>query len=421
MKSNSVIKSLGIYYALNASAVQFNSIVFRVVVGFLVGAPLKAVAYITCIEYLLNFILEVPTGRIADKYGRIPMAIIGHVSVILGLSCGYVAASGFINDENTIHIFYMLHGVFIGFCRPLISGSIDGFYKDAMKRKGESEADLGFSISSKYGRYLTTIYITLAFIVLIVFDQTLGAQHAFVPGILLWVMTTHRLYKDYLSFGDSSIKTETPIKKIFQVFKQNRNILVSTYYNFAQWVIKYLVFGYFLVTFGREFAGQSKSLQWMTMIAFMLGSQGFGWILKSVVIPKMIYKMSEKQYLTTFLAASFFAGLLGLSTLDTSNLSVNFTVAVFIFGMFTFAAMSAVERYSKDKLTKEVASTDYAMFLSIQNMPGYTFVVLHGLYYIFLGTGTPSLNEIFSQVAITSIMFIIGVYILDKSKERGAV
>ena len=86
-----VLKSLGIYKAVNASAVQFNSIVFRVVVGFLAGVPAEIIALIPAIEFILNFLLEVPAGYLADKYGRVPFAIIGHITVILGLTCGYVA------------------------------------------------------------------------------------------------------------------------------------------------------------------------------------------------------------------------------------------------------------------------------------------------------------------------------------------
>ena len=71
----SILRRMGLYRALNASAVQFNSIVFRVVVGFLAGVPGEIVALIPAIEFFLNFLLEIPSGYLADRYGRIPFAI----------------------------------------------------------------------------------------------------------------------------------------------------------------------------------------------------------------------------------------------------------------------------------------------------------------------------------------------------------
>lgn len=417
MKPRSAIQGLGVYLALNASAVQFNSIVFRVVVGFLIGAPLEVIAYITYIEYALNTILEIPTGRLADKYGRVPMAILGHLTVIIGLSCGYTASSGFIEDDQLIHLFYIMHGVFIGFCRPLLSGSVDAFYKDAMKKLGEAQADLGFSLSVRYGKYLTTFYIALAFILLIGFHYTIGAQHAFIVGIILWIATGLKLFSDYKEFGDSN-KTTTETKEIFSKFFSNKNILVSTFYNLFQWMIKCIVFGYFLVSFGREFSEASPILLWGAMASFMIGAQGFGWILKSSIIPKLVGNMKERNYIILFFMGSALSGLIGRYALMDGNLSMLSIIGFFIFGMLVFSSMSALDRYSKDKLTKEVESSDYAMFLSIQNMPGYLFVVIHGLYYAHFKDGAPSLDEIFFQVSVLSVLCSVIVWGLSKNSNQ---
>ena len=172
---DSILKSLGIYRALHASAVQFNSIVFRVVVGFLAGVPVEIVALIPAIEFTLNFLLEVPAGYLADKYGRIPFAIIGHVTVILGLSCGYIALLGLTNPDAT-HALFVFHGIFIGFTRPLTSGSVEAFYQDALERIPQENGsknviDKSFTLSKKYGKHLTTIAVVMAFLACLLYTS----------------------------------------------------------------------------------------------------------------------------------------------------------------------------------------------------------------------------------------------------------
>ena len=71
------IRRLGLFNAFFESGVTYNSIIFRVVVGVMGRIPLEAVAIVTTLEFLLNSVLEVPLGYVADKYGRVKSTIVG--------------------------------------------------------------------------------------------------------------------------------------------------------------------------------------------------------------------------------------------------------------------------------------------------------------------------------------------------------
>ena len=158
---NIAIKRLGYFKACHSSAVQFNSIVFRVVVGFLADVPVEIIALVTSIEFFLNFILEIPAGFIADRYGRVKLAILGLLSGIVGLFSSYIALTNLLGSYS--YTLFILQGVFIGFTRPLVSGSIEAFYQDSIK-KLTSQEDIeknveqkSFTLSDAYGRYLTCL------------------------------------------------------------------------------------------------------------------------------------------------------------------------------------------------------------------------------------------------------------------------
>lgn len=400
-----LLKRLGVYRALNASAVQFNSIVFRVVVGFLAGIPGQIVALVPAIEFTLNFLLDVPAGYLADKYGRIPFAIAGHVSVILGLVCAYLGLLGIANPEVSYFLF-VLQGVFVGLMRPLNSGSVEAFYQDALIRQSRDAASdalvaRSFTVSKAYGKHLTTIAVVAAFGSIYVFHSTMGAHHAFIPGIILWAVTLWKLIDDYRTLGDVK-QTPSPVTRIIKTLVGKRRAFNSVLYSLSGFMLLGIVMGYFIVAVGREMSGSSQFLKWVTIVAFMLGSQGFGWIAKSYVLPPLINRMSERHYLT------FFYLVLAIAS---STLSYSFwlmphwaTIAVvFFYGAIFFMAYSAIQSVSQNMVMDEVEKKDYAMMLSVQNAPGLLFIGLYSLYLTLLRNGCPSVTEILISVAAISV------------------
>ena len=264
------IKKMGIYRALNSSAIQFNSAVFRCVVGVLANVPPSTVAIITTIEFCLNFILEIPTGRIADRYGRVPCAIIGHIAVILGLSCGYTAL--ILGGRGSIpELLFILHGVLIGITTPLVSGSLGAFYQDAVTREEElglhEDAQYSFTLSGAFGKYFTTIAIIVAFIFVYILHQFEMSHHAFIPGIILWGGALYRLALDYRGLGDR-YSLPSSMSHIVKLFK-NRRVLTAMLHHASAYLFVAIIAGYLIISIGREFEGRISEFQsWLLMFLF---------------------------------------------------------------------------------------------------------------------------------------------------------
>lgn len=406
---DSILKSLGIYKALHASAVQFNSIVFRVVVGFLADVPVEIIALIPAIEFTLNFLLEVPAGYLADKYGRIPFAIIGHVTVILGLSCGYIALLELTNPDVT-HALFVFHGVLIGFTRPLTSGSVEAFYQDALERIPQENGsknviDKSFTLSKKYGKHLTTIAVVMAFLAIYLFHETVGAHHAFVLGIGLWILTLIKLICDYKNFGDVQDQQSDTVS-IFDAFRASHRALISVFYSLSSFMLMGIVMGYFIVALGRDIVDQNSFAYWSMIVSFMIASQGLGWIAKSYILPYLIQSFNEKKYLSIFYFVLFALGFVLQTAFDSLNTGLSIFL-IFVFGMVFFTALSAIQSVSQNMLLSEVERKDYAMALSIQNMPGLLFIGLYSFCLVIYKNGCPEVGEIFVSVSAISLVFLL--------------
>lgn len=167
-----------------------------------------------------------------------------------------------------------------------------------------------------------------------------------------------------------------------------------------------IVMGYFIVALGREIPSASSSFKWLTIIAFMMGSQGLGWVAKSYILPPLINRMSEKQYLTLFYGVLLVASLALLYSFG-SIPEWAVIVLVFFYGLIFFTAFSAIQSVAQNMVLGEVGKNDFAMVLSVQNMPGLLFVGLYSLYLTLFRNGCPSSSEIFMSVATISFVFLL--------------
>ena len=409
-----ILERLGTYRALNAATVQFNSVVFRVVVGFLAGIPAHIVATIPAIEFVINFLLEIPTGRLADRFGRIPLAIIGHIAVILGLSCGYVALNIHSVNPELAYTLFILHGVFIGFNKPLTSGSVEAFYQDALHRCEDRNEDLlykSMTISKKYGKYLTTVAIVLSFASIFVMKESIGAHHAFVIGIILWALTLLKLYQDYSHLGDVT-NEPTKINSILKMIVTSRRSWISIFYSTSAFTLIGLVMGYFIVAIGREETGH---LRWTLIIAFMLSSQGLGWIVKSHILPNLINKISEKNYLSIFYLSLSLLGILLYYFFRNLN---PFLLIVFIsiLGITFMTAVSAISSVAHNIIMSEVKKDDFAFAISVQSMPGYLVISLMSYIFSIYFDGTPSTEGIVLTMSVLSGGFFLGHIFIYREK-----
>ena len=169
------LRSFGIYRVFFSSVIQYNSICFRVIGGLMYPNLLKSVAFVTALEFFLNSLLEVPFGKLSDKYGRARLAVLGVFLVSLGSLSLYFA---FLNHENTELAYYFLtaNALLIGIGKPFYSGSVESFYQsvlDCHKKTAEDEKLISNSLSasSHYGRFVPIIFVLLAFTCLIGFEK----------------------------------------------------------------------------------------------------------------------------------------------------------------------------------------------------------------------------------------------------------
>ncbi|MCI5072834.1 MFS transporter [bacterium] len=410
-----IIKHLGIYRAFHASAVQFNSVIFRLIVGVLAlisGISPTAVAIVTFIEFSLNGLLEVPLGYLADTLGRVPSIILGLMMYMSGLSCVYVAL--ILNNQWSAYLF-VAHGILIGLGKPFKSGSVEAFYQNALDLhcKNDSEKKLlltSLTDSQRYGKFYVLISVTVAFFLSWIFNLLNALPHVFIVGISLYAVCIRILWKDYLIFGDiEKRKNNSSFKKVFKTILQNRKIKLSILYNFYFWMIGVVIAGYLLVSLGREHEG---SEQWIFMLSFMYGWSAIGPIVRGYLLPHLIKRMSTKAYLITFCANIVVFSSIFLLLYQKVHFTFQALYLLF-YGVIFHVSFSAFQNLSMNHLMEQIKKENYATALSIQNIPGFLGVGLYSLYLILFRSGAPTVHEAFISVLIFSLCYIFVIYYFE--------
>ncbi len=414
-----ILIRLGVFRALYASAVQFNSVLFRVIVGVLAlsfGVPADTVALVTVIEFSLNGLLEVPCGYFADRVGRIPSIILSLLLIMLGLSCVYTAL---LLSDGMARVLFIIHGVLIGIAKPLSSGSIEAFYQDALKGRCQNDdhekiAATSLTTSQNYGKYFTTIAVVAAFALAWVFGKFQWLPHTFLIGILLYAACIVTLWRDFLQLGDGERALHvSPFKDIFKATFLAPRAKLATIYNLSFWMMTVIMAGYLPLSLGREQSGAAPYLQWAFMAAFMLGYSAFGWVVKGHLLPFLIERVSPKQYLLIFYGLTLVMSLGFLGIYPGASIPIQI-VYTFLFGTFFHTATSAVQNVSMNQLMGEIKKQDYATALSFQNIPGFLWVGCYSVYISVSRNGAPSVQEAFISVALLCLIFSVITVVLER-------
>lgn len=416
-----IIVRLGVFRALYASAVYFNSVLFRVIVGVLAvsaGVPVDTVALVTLIEFSLNGILEVPFGIVADRIGRVPSIAICLGMIMAGLTCVYIAL---LLHNDISRILFIIHGILIGFAKPFSSGSIEAFYQDALHRccKTDDEKKLlltSLTTSQNHGKYYTTIAVVASFVFAAVFNQFHLLPHTFLFGILLYAGCFVTLLRDYKQIGDveKDLIPSSPFEILRSIISEP-SVRISTLYNLSYWMLSVVIAGYLVVSLGRQYAG-NNILQWSFMVSFMLGS-AFGGIVRGHILPLLIHKLSRGQYLLTFYALTLVSSLLFLPLYLYSNVICQI-LYIFAYGIAFQTATAAIQSISMNQLLSVVKKQDFSTALSFQNIPGYLWVGFYSIYLTVFRGGAPTIGEAFSTVILFSIIFSILVLFVEKTSLR---
>ena len=169
-------------------------------------------------------------------------------------------------------LLFVLHGIFIGFTKPLVSGSVDAFYQDAVKReeaRGEHQDGYhSFTLSSNFGKYFTTIGIVVAFSLIYVLQQLNMAHHTFLFGIVLWGGALMRLVIDYRVLGDQYSEPSS-LSDLFSIFNK-RKAIVATFHNLSILAVAVVISFYFIMSIGRELDTRFSEQQLYIFNVFIL-------------------------------------------------------------------------------------------------------------------------------------------------------
>ncbi len=416
MQSNA-IKRMGIFRALNQGVVQFNSVIFRIVAGVLGVLPLETVALVTTLEKLLNAFLEVPTGFLADKYGRVRTASWGLSLIILGLVSLYFAIL-MRHTPLLSNILVVFDGICLGLAIPLTSGSIEAFYQEALKRcpNGSKFSSTSQTVSARYGKWIPLSAVVLAILLLYFMSLFDLAHHLILVGAFFWLLVLIRLNLDARVLGDySSNQLNTAVRK-FESFSQllrkmalvpelRRSILMTCLYR----IFSIMTLGYLIISIGREYQSSSSEEYYFLMMSFIVGCFGPGWYLVGTYLPRWIESKTDKEYVLRLFLGSFVLNIICIVIYRSLNTWM-LGIFLFLYGTFFMVKVIGLQSLSKNLLLTSVAEENYAKYLSVLSIFGLGASGVYSLYITLFRRGAPSILEI----CITSLVVItIGVLVLN--------
>jgi len=329
---------------------------------------------------LTNFFFEIPTGVIADRYGR-------KFSALLGFSISYLSffLMIFTNSYPFLMLLYFLHGV--GF--TFVSGAYDGWIYEYLKsHKKEhymhnfysrrlSFSYLGLVLSGLIGGYLVH-FLALGW--LIAFDTLFGL---FFIYLIVQIPDPHLLKeKEYIGFP----KFFQTAKQGFLHIKNNKNLLL-------------LVFASLFFTFtlgARELLSQPAYIELGTPLSYLGYIASFGAVL-IFVIPNLLLPFNKKYPRLALILFSIFELLLVCSLFFVSN--------YLLFGLLLSLAYLcvAIIAPASDSLFQHSSKTEVrATAMSINNM-----LLSIGFFIVFVSFG--ALADVFGAKILLALsgLFII--------------
>ena len=225
---------------------------------------------------LTNFFLEIPTGIIADRYGRKSSAVLGFIISYLSFFLMI-----FTHSYPFLMLLYFLHGV--GF--TLISGAYDAWIYEYLKSHKKEKymhnfysrrlsfSYLGLILSGFIGGFLVTF---LELYWLIIFDTLFGM--AFLYFLLQIPDPPILRKKEYIGFK----KFFHTLKEGFTLIKDNRNLLLLI-----------LAGMFFTVALGaKELLSQPAYVELGTPLSYLGYIASFTGLLLAV-IPSLLLKRSK--------------------------------------------------------------------------------------------------------------------------------
>lgn len=367
---------------------------FLVPYFWFLGLSATQIGILIAILPLFMLLFEIPTGAIADLYGR-------KFSVLLGYfleGIGFLSLFFFTNYYALLGIF-----AFIGIGATFSSGSKEAWIADLIKSK---KSDLLHTYFVKEQTFQSFGLIISGFIGAIIV-ASLGLKYIWMFLFLSFVVSII-----ILSFSkEIFVRKEITIKESYKKILKQSNKSIS--YSRKHPVLFYFLLANFIIVFAAAF---DEGLSWSPfLIELGFPEYGFGFLWSAMNGMFMISPWISHRFMKKNKERKFIIGMIFLSLIITSMVLFvqNYMLAVLItiFSLFFFSARYPAERiffhkFIPSKLRATIGSIE-SMILSIATiiaMPLVGFAVDHlgARYTIFL----------------TVILTIPGLIIYSRIKEN---
>ncbi len=299
---------------------------------------------------LTNFFFEIPTGVIADKYGR-------KFSALLGFSISYLAVflMIFTDSYSVLMLLFFCHGV--GF--TFVSGAFDGWIYEYLKSHKKEDYMHNF-----YSRRISFSYLGLVLSVLIA-----GYLASFLE--LYWLIALDTLFGLFFIFILSRVpdpihlEEKKPmtlkhffgtIKFGFTLIKNNRNllllILASIFFTFA--------------VGAKELLSQPAYVELGTPLSYLGYISSFGALI-IFIIPNLLLTYNKKYPKRTMILFSIIELLLVCSLFFVSNylLFALLLSLSFLCGAIISPVSDSLFQHNSKTEVRATAMSMYQMIISI--------------------------------------------------------
>jgi DHA3 family tetracycline resistance protein-like MFS transporter len=353
MHSNLISRNIRLYYAIESILSLTGGIILPVYVVYFrnFDITLFQVAFLAALFEATIIIFEVPTGTLADKYGR-------KLSTIIGLLL--YALSGFIFFRFTNFVGFIIAEIIFGIAETFISGALEALAVDSLDE-------------SKRDNYLPKLFA----------NRTLFKTSFLLIGILLGGF----LAGSYLSNLFVPFILIALIGFVLALFLKEARIITSSEgkRKDSQFSIKQLllrnpiVLALFAVGLFANFAYEPADQFWQVLFSEIKNIEAsyFGMIAAAgLILVIAVSKFSGKLYnrLSLYLSICFI--LIALSLYITANLTIYPALAGIV---IYFALKELIRPVISAHLNRALSSERRATYLSAYNMTCSVGEVIAGI------------------------------------------
>ncbi len=362
----------------------FISKLFFILPGFMVvyfiGLNLNMfqISLLIAVWPLFSLISDIPTGAIADLYGR-------KFSVLLGLLLSFIGFLILYFYSN----YYIILGVmaFIGIATSLISGAYDAWITDLINKKNKKLLHSYFAKSMS----LASMGLVISGLVGAYFVKNFGIN-------IIWLATS---ISYFISFIMLLFAKEYYIKKkstfVESIKQVNKKTKISLTYAYQIKPLRYILIAGMILVFASAF---SNTLTWTPLLKSLgYPDYAFGYFISAIsfigiLAPLISLKLMKKEQERTFILYSLIgltAFIFGIIIVKNIPLAFFIILGLSIFQYIIYPVRGVYfQKFIPSKLRATIGSIDYSLgsLMEIISMPLVGLLVdLIGPKYTILVSG----------------------------------